>query len=90
MIIFYRDKECSKYDLVQKSLKEMHLAHKVVEVSAETDPAVLPPGTAAPLLVVDDEKIQGDNNIIEHLEVLERIKAEWDESMANACQCNDV
>ncbi len=90
MIIFYREEGCSKCDFVQKSLKEMHLAHKVVAVTAETDPIVLPPGTAAPLLVVDDEKIQGDNNIIEHLEVLEKIKAEWDESMANSCQCDDV
>jgi hypothetical protein len=89
MIIFYRDKDCSKCDLVQKSLKDMNIAHKVVVIDGPGD-NLLPPKTESPLLLFENEKVHGDDNIIKYLEVLEAVKAEWDESIANACQCDDA
>ncbi len=89
MITFYRDKDCKDCDFVQKSLKEMNLAHKVAVMDEEAACKTLPPGTASPLLVVDDEKIQGDNNIIRHLVKLEEMMAEWTRHQSGACFCNE-
>jgi hypothetical protein len=90
MITFYRDKECGKCDFVADSLKDMHLAHKVVVIDNGPDITGALLGTSPPLLVFDNEKVQGDDNIIKYLEVLEAVKKEWDESMANACRCDDA
>jgi glutaredoxin len=86
MITFYRRQSCRGCAAVQETLEELSLAHRVVLVGEDAKP---PEGTKPPVLVDDEEVIQGRDNILAHLEELKDFKAQWDKFQTDACYCDE-
>ena len=90
MITFYRTKKCPGCQSIQAVLENLSLAHKVVIISDKNKlPHGLPPNTKFPALVDNGEIVQGNRNIVTHMEKLEGFKKEWDKFQSDACYCDE-
>jgi glutaredoxin len=91
MITLFRTKSCPGCSAIQETLEELCIAHKVVLI--DEDPrgsSGLPAGTRPPVLVDEDEVVQGSDAIIAHLEKLKDFKATWEKFQSDACYCDEA
>ncbi len=90
MMTFFRTPDCEGCGAIQEALKQSCIAHETVAVASVDD---LPPELAGqggpPILIDEHEVISGAENIIAHLDELERFKAQWYKFQSDACYCDD-
>ena len=90
MITFYRTPNCPRCSQIQGALEDLVIAHRVVVVRDRSEIAgLLPEGAKLPVLVDNDEVIQGSGAILRHLEELEKFKELWDKFQSDACHCDE-
>lgn len=91
MITFFRTKSCPGCSAIQETLEELCIAHKVILVDENRGRSSgLPAGARPPVLVDEDEVIQGGDAIIGHLEKLKDFKAVWEKFQSDACYCDEA
>jgi len=89
MLILYRTPGCPRCSDIQEALEDLSVAHKVVQVRARDDlPQQLRDRYSLPLLVDEDEIVQGSARILEHLERLEHFKELWYKFQSDVCYCD--
>jgi glutathione S-transferase len=90
MLTLYRSPDCPNCTKVQEILEELAVAHDVFEVDS---PAQLPAGlrhhATIPLLVDEDEVVQGPREIVAYLEKFEKFKELWYKFQSDACYCGE-
>lgn len=89
MLTFYRRSDCSVCDEVAGQLRELRLAHKVIQIEdGARRPADLPPDGEPPILADDGETYVGSKAIGEHLAHVAGIKDRWQQHGSDACFCD--
>lgn len=90
MITLYRLSGCPRCTAIEEVLREMAVAHSVVEVDSVAQlPNDLRETHAPPILVDGDEVIQGSQAILIHLEELAHFKELWYKFQSDACYCDE-
>lgn len=89
MITFYRSPDCPRCGHIQEALEKMAIAHNVIEVNSINDlPSDLDGVKALPVLIDGEERIEGADDILKHLEKLEAFRKEWYRFQSDACFCD--
>ena len=88
MIRFCRTKKCDGCGQIEEMLKDLCIRHEVIVVEDDGDER-LPAGTRAPVLVDEDEVVEGMAAIAEHLTALGKFRALWYKYQSDACYCDD-
>ncbi len=81
----YMTEHCSTCSQVRESLEETALAHKTVVLPTEGPSDRLPEGTQPPVLVDDDQVIQGSGAIFDYIDELREFKREWLKYQSDVC-----
>lgn len=90
MITFYRNTGCRDCARIAEKLREMSLAHDVVEAGTDApDRKGREERQQLPCLKDDDKVIEGHGRIAEYIEQLEQFKGEWDKFQSDACYCDE-
>ena len=87
MITLYRVSQCSACDEVQETLRELVVAHQVVDVAAER-PAVIA-GKELPVIVDGDELVSGEAALANYLSELSRITEQWRKFQSDVCYIDE-
>jgi arsenate reductase-like glutaredoxin family protein len=91
MLKFFRISDCAGCKAIEEVLTELCIAHKVILISEDnTSQERLPEGVKPPVLVDEEEIIQGNKLIIEHLEKLKDFKELWYKFQSDACYCDEM
>ncbi|MEJ2635388.1 MAG: hypothetical protein P8184_08860 [Calditrichia bacterium] len=90
MIILYRGTDYPSCAEIVSRLEELVVAHKIV-IFDKDKPVDAPIGenTRLPALLDGEKIFSGKESILEHLEELEKFKAEWDKFQSDSCYCDD-
>lgn len=98
MIILYRVAECDACDEVEDALRELVVAHEVIDVTGEpakvgAHPSSLPLGTLEkdnlPLVVDGERVISGQTTLRDYLAELAREMEQWRKFQTDACYIDD-
>ena len=90
MMTFFRTEDCEGCGTIQEALEQLCIAHETVVVGSEAElPAEAAGQGGPPILVDEQEVIRGSREIINHLEELERYKAQWYKYQSDVCYCDD-
>jgi hypothetical protein len=83
MITLYRVPQCNACDEVQEMLRELVVAHQVIDVATER-PAVIA-GKELPVIVDGDELVSGEAALTGYLAELTRITEQWRKFQSDVC-----
>ncbi len=75
MITLYITDDCQTCARIRALLDEMSFEHETVIVLPDDRSYELPPGTLAPVLVDNDEVIEGRDGILAHIRYLRELRA---------------
>ncbi len=90
MIYLFKKSNCVESQNIQNTLKELVLSHEVINIDQNPDRLNgIPQDANFPVLQDGKKIIQGKNDILNYLEELEKIKAEWDKFQSDSCYCDD-
>jgi len=93
MITLYRKRGCPRCTDIEEALKELTLAHRVVDVEegegARGIPENLGEPRRTPVLVDEGEVFRGSRAILDHLEGLKGFRALWYKFQSDACYCDE-
>jgi glutaredoxin len=87
MITLYRVPECHACDEVQETLKELVVAHQVVNVQQER-PAALA-DKELPVIEDGEQWVSGEAALNDYLEELTRVTDQWRKFQTDACYIDD-
>ena len=93
MITLYRKRGCPRCADIEEALKELTLAHRVVDVGEGAGEEKMPEGIGEPrrppILVDEGEAFRGPGAILDHLESLKGFRALWYKFQSDACYCDE-
>ncbi|MBC8412424.1 MAG: hypothetical protein ISR96_06535 [Nitrospira sp.] len=82
MIIFYRERQCSDCDFIEKKLLDLCLACRIMTIGVDNS-------VDTPTMLIDNRTITGCSKIIENLDSIETFKARWDKYQSDSCYCDE-
>lgn len=88
-MIFYRMKNCPGCAAIEETLNDLAIAYKSAVLDDKNEMPVELSGQKLPLLVDEDEVIQGSHNIIDHLTKVTEFKKQWYKYQSDACYCDE-
>lgn len=91
MITLYRVAECSACDEVQETLRELVVAHEVVDVDEAADksqPAAIT-GQELPVIQDGDQWVSGEPALANYLQQLARDAELWRKFQSDVCYVDD-
>lgn len=91
MITLYRVEECKACDEVQATLRDLVVAHQVVDIQKSSTSANgdLPTAEAVPLIVDGNARISGQPALQEYLADLTKEMEQWRKFQVDACYIDD-
>jgi glutaredoxin len=93
MITLYRRRGCPQCSGIEEALKELTLAHRVIEVGKGEVGREMPEqpcGPSRPPVLIDEGKVfRGSKAILDHLEDLKGFRALWYKFQSDACYCDE-
>jgi hypothetical protein len=91
MITLYRVAQCNACDEVQETLRELVVAHKVVDIEKE-DSTALPGGLTdkdIPVITDGESLVSGEAEVQAYLAELTRDLEQWRKFQSDACYIDD-
>lgn len=88
MITFYSLKNDVNSEEIEDVLKETKTAHEVITVEDKNDSRI-PKGKQPPLLVHDQQVVQGAADIFKYLQELKEYEKQWYKFQSDACYTDD-
>jgi glutaredoxin len=87
MITLYRVPQCNACDEVQETLRELVVAHQVVDVAKERPAEIA--GKELPVIVDGDEWVSGEAALTDYLSELTRLMEQWRKFQSDVCYIDD-
>jgi len=81
--------DCRTCSRIREALGDLAMAHDVVVVASEGRSDRLPQGTEPPVLVDDDEVVQGSGNIFAYIEGLRELQRVWLKYQSDVCYMDE-
>jgi glutaredoxin len=87
MITLYRVAQCDTCDEVQETLRELVVAHKVVDVAKERPAALV--DKELPVIADGEQLVSGEAALSDYLAGLTREMEQWRKFQTDACYIDD-